>query len=71
VSSAVGSPRSTAVHGNPSGDHTFEIKRNVPPYASLPSNTRWPWRKSRNTLSSAASPLAKANPWRADSNAAI
>ena len=31
AASASRSPRSTAAHGNPSGDHTFEISRNVPP----------------------------------------
>ena len=31
AASASRSPRSTALHGNPSGSHTLEIRRNVPP----------------------------------------
>ena len=68
AASADRSVRSTALHGKPSGDHTFEMSRNVPPYASLPSTMRSPCDSSRSTLSSAASPLANAKPWRAPSS---
>ena len=61
-SSASRSVRSATVHTMPAGASTFDTRRNVPPYASSGMITCWPGSSMRSTASSAAMPLANANP---------
>ncbi len=60
------------VWSSPHGDSTLSKSRKLPPYASL-GTTMWsPGRQSaRSSVSSAASPLAKANPCDPSSSAAM
>ena len=64
------SVRSADAHSTPVGPSTCDTSRKVPPYASVGSSTPSPGATVRSTASSAAIPLANANPRAAPSSEA-